>query len=502
MSTPTNTVQIEVNGRPVDAVPGETLLKTLRRVGIHVPTLCHYGELPPSGACRICVVEVEGQRSLVPSCAFPVAAGMKVKTHSDRAVEARRMIIELLLADHPDDCLFCERNGNCQLRELAESFGIRQRRFVGQKDTYSRDFSGESIVRDPEKCIKCGKCVRVCEEIQGVACIDFINRGSKTTVGTAFDEGLNVSSCVNCGQCVTACPTGALVGKSHIKRIISALRDPNLHVVVQHAPSVSIAIGEEFGFAAGNDVMGIMHAALRQMGFDRVFDTSFSADLTIMEEATELVNRVKTGGVLPMFTSCSPGWIKYVETFYPQNIPNLSSCKSPQAMLGTVIKTFYAEKNNLDPKKIFSVSVMPCTAKKFEASRPEMGRSGYQDVDAVLTTRELAQMIRRFDLDLRSLQPEPADSPFGIRSSAGKIFGVTGGVMEAAIRSAYYFLTGKELSDLKVEAVRGLDGIKEAHVDINGLNVGVAVVNGLGNAKRLLDQINSGEKTDIHFVEV
>ncbi|MDR1963896.1 MAG: [FeFe] hydrogenase, group A [Planctomycetaceae bacterium] len=502
MSTPPNTVKIEVNGRSVDAVPGETLLKTLRRVGIHVPTLCYYDGLPPSGACRICVVEVEGQRSLVPSCAFPVAAGMKVKTHSDRAVEARRMIIELLLADHPDDCLFCERNGNCQLRELAESFGIRRRRFVGQKSEFSRDFSGESIVRDPEKCIKCGKCVRVCEEVQGVACIDFINRGSKTTIGTAFDEGMNVSSCVNCGQCVTACPTGALVGKSHIKRIIAALRDPNLHVVVQHAPSVSIALGEEFGFAMGSDVMGMMHAALRQMGFDRVFDTSFSADLTIMEEATELVHRVKTGGVLPMFTSCSPGWIKYVETFYPQNIPNLSSCKSPQAMLGAVIKTYYAEKNNLDPKKIFSVSVMPCTAKKFEASRPEMGRSGYQDVDAVLTTRELAQMIRRFDLDLKGLQPEPADTPFGVRSSAGKIFGVTGGVMEAAIRSAYHFLTGEELSDLKVEAVRGLNGIKEAHVNINGLNVGVAVVNGLGNAKRLLDQINSGEKSDIHFVEV
>jgi iron-only hydrogenase group A len=293
-----------------------------------------------------------------------------------------------------------------------------------------------------------------------------------------------------------------LIGQSHIKRVIAALRDPDLHVVVQHAPSVSIALGEEFGFPAGSDVMGMMHAALRQMGFDRVFDTSFSADLTIMEEATELVNRVKTGGVLPMFTSCSPGWIKYVETFFPQNIPNLSTCKSPQAMLGAVIKTYYAEKNHLDPKKVFSVSVMPCTAKKFEASRPEMGRSGYQDVDAVLTTRELAQMIRRFDLDLRSLQPEEADTPFGVRSSAGKIFGVTGGVMEAAVRSAYHFLTGSELGELKVEAVRGLDGIKEAHVEINGLNVGVAVVNGLGNARRLLERINSGERQDIHFIEV
>ncbi len=496
------TVQIEVNGRPVEAVPGETILKTLRRIGIHVPTLCHYEGLTPAGACRICVVEVEGQRSLIPSCAFPVFEGMKVHTHSDRAIAARRMIVELLLADHPDDCLYCERNGRCQLQTLAEDFGIRRRRFAGQKDAYPRDCSGESIVRDPEKCIKCGKCVRVCEEIQGVACIDFINRGSKTTVGTAFDEGINVSSCVNCGQCVAACPTGALIGKSHVTRVMDALRNPELHVVIQHAPSVSISIGDDFGIPVAVDSMGIMHAAMRQIGFDKVFDTSFSADLTIMEEATELVSRVKNGGVLPMFTSCSPGWIKYVETFYPQNIPNLSSCKSPQGMLGAVIKTYYAEKAGLDPKKIFSVSVMPCTAKKFEASRPELGRDGYQDVDAVLTTRELAQMIRRFDLDIKSLQPEGADTPFGTRSTAGKIFGATGGVMEAAIRTAYFMLTGNELQNLNVEAVRGLDGVKEAHLDINGLNVGVAVVNGLGNAKALLNKINSGEKKDLHFIEV
>jgi len=496
-----NTVKIEINGRQIDAVQGEMLLHALRRTGIAVPTLCNFEGLTPTGACRVCVVEVEGQRSLVPSCAFPVSAGMKVKTQSDRVVDARRTIIELLLADHPDDCLFCERNGNCQLRELAESFGIRRRRFVGGRDNYPVDSSGESIVRDAEKCIKCGKCVLVCDEIQGVACIDFINRGSTTTVGTAFDEGMNVSSCINCGQCVTTCPTGALIAKSHVDRVVAALRDPSLHVVVQHAPSVSVALGEEFGIPAGTDVMGTMHAALRQMGFNAVFDTSFSADLTIMEEATELVHRVKTGGVLPLFSSCSPGWIKFVETFYPQNIPNLSSCKSPQAMLGAVIKTYYAEKLGLDPHKIYSVSVMPCTAKKFEASRPEMGRDGYQDVDAVLTTRELAQMIRRFNLDL-NLQPEPADSPFGIRSSAGKIFGTTGGVMEAAVRSAYYFLTGNELGDLKVEAVRGLAGIKEAHVNIANLKVGVAVVNGLGNARKLLEQINAGTRKDIHFVEV
>ena len=496
-----NTVQIEVNGRQVDAAQGEMLLSALRRAGTEVPTLCNYEGLAPAGACRVCVVEVEGQRSLVPSCAFPVTAGLKVKTQTDRVVDARRMIIELLLADHPDDCLFCERNGNCQLRELAESFGIRRRRFVGQRDTYPIDSSGESIVRNAEKCIKCGKCVRVCDEIQGVACIDFINRGSKTVVGTAFDEGMNVSSCVNCGQCVTCCPTGALVAKSHIERVMSALRDPDLHVVVQHAPAVSVALGEEFGFAAGTDVMGTMHAALRRMGFNAVFDTSFSADLTIMEEASELIHRVKTGGVLPMFTSCSPGWIKFIETFFPQNIPNLSTCKSPQQMLGAVIKSYYAEKKGLDPRKIYSVTVMPCTAKKFEASRVEMGREGYRDIDAVLTTRELAQIIRRFNLDL-NLRPEDADSPFGIRSSAGKIFGVTGGVMEAAVRSAYYFMTGSELGDLKVEAVRGLSGIKEAHINIAGIEIGVAVVNGLGSARKLLRQINAGTRKDIHFVEV
>ena len=496
-----HTVQIEVNGNQINAAQGEMLLHALRRAGIYVPTLCNYEGLTPAGACRVCVVEVEGQRSLVPACAFPVSAGMKVKTQTDRVIEARRTIVELLLADHPDDCLFCERNGNCQLRELAESFGIRKRRFFGQRDTYPVDSSGESIVRDAEKCIKCGKCVRVCDEIQGVACIDFINRGSKTTVGTAFNEGMNESSCVNCGQCVTCCPTGALVAKSHIDRVMSALRNPNLHVVVQHAPSVSVALGEEFGFATGTDVMGTMHAILRRMGFDAVFDTSYGADLTIMEEATEFVHRVKSGGVLPMFTSCSPGWVKFVETFYPQNIPNLSTCKSPQGMLGAIIKTYYAEKNNLDPQKIYSVAVMPCTAKKFEASRPALSRNGFQDIDAVLTTRELAQMIRRFNLDF-NVSPESADSPFGIRSSAGKIFGTTGGVMEAAIRSAYHFLTGNELGDLRVDAVRGLAGIKEAHLNIVGRKIGVAVVNGLGNARRLLDQINAGTRTDIHFVEV
>lgn len=495
-------INIEVNGQTVQAEPNEMLLAALRRAGIKIPTFCNIEGLVPSGSCRMCVVEVEGQRALVPSCAFPVFEGMKVKTHSERVIQARKTIVELLLADHPADCFYCERNGNCLLQEQAEELGVRSRRYAGQKSEHTIDRSSPSIVRDAEKCILCGRCVRVCEEIQTVACLDFIHRGSKTVVGTSFAEGMNISSCVNCGQCVAACPTGALIANSEVQKVIDALRNPELHVVVQHAPAVSVSIGEEFDIPVGTDAMGVMHAAMRKLGFAKVFDTSFSADLTIMEEGTELVNRIKTGGVLPMFTSCSPGWIKFVETFYPEFMPNLSSCKSPQQMLGAVIKTFYAEKNNLDPKKVFSVSIMPCTAKKFEAARPEMGRDGYKDVDAVLTTRELAQLIRMYGLDLKNLVPEAADSPFGERSSAGKLFGATGGVMEAAVRSAFFLLTGNELSELKIEAVRGIEGAKEAHLDINGLNVGVAVVHGLGNARKLLEQIKSGERKDIQFIEV
>jgi iron-only hydrogenase group A len=495
-------VTIEVNGRMIEAEQSEMLLTAIRRVGIHVPTLCHVEGLPPSGACRMCVVEVEGQGSLVPSCAFPVSEGMKVQTHSTRAVQARRTIIELLLADHPEDCFYCERNGNCQLQELAETHGIRSTRYRGEKSQHLRDSSSPAVVRDPAKCILCGKCVRVCDEIQKVGAIEFIGRGSTATVGTAFGEGLNISSCINCGQCITACPTGALIAQSHVQRVLDALNDPTKHVVVQHAPAVSVTLGEEFNLEPGVDVMGLMHAAMRRLKFDGVFDTSWAADLTIMEEASELVHRVKTGGVLPMMTSCSPGWIKFIESFYPDMLPHLSSCKSPAQMLGAVIKSYYAEKNGLEPKDIYSVSVMPCTAKKFEAARPEMGRNGVSDIDAVLTTREFAQLVRMRGLDLSSLEPEPADSPFGQRSTAGKIFGATGGVMEAAIRSAYFFLTGEELGTLKVEAVRGMEGIKEAKLDINGLEVGVAVCNGLGNARTLLDMIKRGEKTDLHFIEV
>lgn len=494
-------ITIEVNGRPVEAQPGEMLLAALRRAGIKVPTLCHIDGLTPSGACRMCVVEVEGQRGLVPSCAYPVSAGMKVQTHSQRAVQARKTIIELLLANHPDDCLYCVRNRNCELQGLAEELGVRQRRYAGEKSTYYLDTSSPSIVRDPAKCILCGKCVRICEEIQGVAAIDFIGRGSRAKVGTAFDEGLNVSGCINCGQCINVCPTGALSERSQIREVLEALRDPKKMVVVQHAPAVSVTLGEEFDMPAGADVIGTMTTALRHLGFDRVFDTGFTADLTIMEEGSELVQRLTKGGKLPMMTSCSPGWIKFVETYYPDFIDNLSTCKSPQQMMGAIIKSYFAEREKVDPANIYSVSIMPCTAKKFEAGRPEMGRGGVADVDAVLTTRELAELIRMHGLDLKDLPPDTADTPFGERTTAGKLFGATGGVMEAAIRSVHFLVTGKEMGNLTVEPVRGLEGVKEAQVQVDGLTVNVAVVSGLGNACKLLDQIRAGEK-QYHFIEV
>jgi NADH-quinone oxidoreductase subunit G/NADP-reducing hydrogenase subunit HndD len=490
---------ITVNGRDTEAQNGETILSALTREGIHVPTLCHVEGLTPTGACRLCVVEVNGR--LVPSCAYPVAEGMTIQTHTPRVMTARKTIVELLLANHPDDCLYCERSGSCQLQDLAEELGVRRRRFTGDRNRQNADISSPSIIRDPAKCILCGKCVRVCEEVQGVAAIDFIGRGSRSTVGTAFDEGLNVSTCINCGQCVVTCPTGALREQSHIERVTAALADPELTVVIQHAPSVSVTLAEEFGAKPGADVCGAMTAVLRRIGFDRVFDTSFAADLTILEEGSELVHRVQTGGPLPLLTSCSPGWVKFVEQFYPELIPNVSTCKSPQQMLGAVIKTFFAEREGLAPEKIFSVSVMPCTAKKFEADRPEHARDGVPDVDAVLTTRELARLIRERGLTLDGVEPEAADSPFGERSSAGKLFGATGGVAEAATRSAYYLLTGEELTDPVIRDLRGMKPIKETHVKVGELEVGVAVVSGLSAARRILDQVRAG-RSDLHMIEV
>jgi len=485
----------------VEAKPGEMLLGVLNRAGVRVPTLCHLEGLFPSGACRMCVVELAGRPTLAPSCATPVTEGMKVFTHTPRVLRARKTIVELLLANHPDDCLYCERSNDCELRGLAAELGIRQRRYAGGKRELKEDVASPAIVRDPAKCILCGKCVRVCEEFQGVSAIDFVGRGSQTRVETAFCEGINVSSCVNCGQCILVCPTGALREQSHIKEVMEALADPEKYVVVQHAPSVSVTLGEEFGVRQGADVAGAMTSALRKLGFDRVFDTGFTADLTIMEEASELAHRIRTGGPLPMMTSCSPGWIKFIEQFYPDLLPNVSTCKSPQQMMGAIIKSYFAEREGIDPARIFSVSIMPCTAKKFEASRPEMGDGHHQDIDAVLTTRELARIIKMRGLDLNTLLPDIADTPFGERSSAGKLFGTSGGVMEAAIRTAHFLLSGREMPNLKVEAVRGMDSVKEARVTIGDIEVGVAVVSGLANIRKILDQIRNG-RNDLHFIEV
>jgi len=478
------------------------VLAALRRAGVRIPTLCAMENLLPSGACRLCVVEVEGQRNLVPACAFPVTPGMKIKTHTPRAVKARKTIIELLLADHPDDCLYCARNNNCDLQRLAQEHGVRARRIHGEKIRRPLDASSPSLVRDPDKCVLCGRCVRVCEEVQAVSAIDFVGRGSKTHIGTAFDEGLNVSSCIHCGQCVHVCPTGALTEQSHVEDVIQAIAAGDKHVVVQHAPAVSVTIGEMFGLKSGADVAGVLTAALRRIGFAKVFDTSFAADLTVMEEASELAERLTKGGALPMMTSCSPGWVKFVEQFYPKLIPNLSTCKSPQQMMGAVIKAFYAKQAGIDPHKVFSVSIMPCTAKKFEVSRPEHSRDGVADVDAVLTTRELAQLIKMHGINLKELTPEGADTPFGERSSAGKLFGATGGVMEAALRTAHFLVTGKELdANFKPTAIRGLNGIKEAKVKVGDKELTVAVASGLKNARTVLDQMLSGER-HVDFLEV
>jgi len=494
-------VQLTINNIKVNAEEGMTILDAAKSVGIHVPTLCHMKGLTPTGACRICVVEVEGQRGLIPSCAYPVYEGMSVETNSPRVRRARKTIVELLVENHPQDCLVCVRNKNCELQDLSEQYGVREHRYIGETKSHAIDVSSASMERDPAKCILCGRCVRTCNEIQKVGAIDFTNRGFSSIVTTPYNKGLNVSDCILCGQCILVCPTAALREKSALKSVAYALQDKKKFVIAQVAPAVRATIGEEYNMPLGTNATGQLVTALRRLGFDKVFDTNFAADLTIMEEGTELVNRIKNNKTLPMFTSCCPGWVKYIEQNRPALLSHVSSCKSPHEMLGAVTKTYYAKKMGIDPKDMYVVSIMPCTVKKFESVRPELNEEHLQDVDSVLTTRELVRFFKMSGIDFNDLPEDKFDNPLGESTGAAVIFGTSGGVMEAALRTAYFVLTGKEVEKLEFEDIRGLSGVKETKVNANGTELRIAVVNGIGNVDPILDEIERGE-SKYDFIEV
>ncbi|MBO7738159.1 MAG: iron hydrogenase small subunit [Clostridia bacterium] len=496
-----NYVTITIDGIKVTVPENYTVLEAAREAQINIPTLCYLKDVQQIGACRLCLVEIKGARAYQAACVAPISDGMEIYTNTEKLRKARKINLELLLSTHNRECTSCVRSGNCELAALCKEYGVSDYPYDGAKNEYEVDDLSPSLVRDNSKCISCRRCIAACNDVQKIGAIGLSNRGIKTVVGSAFERSIVDAPCVYCGQCILACPVGALKEKDNTADVWEALNDPEKYVVVQPAPAVRATLGEEFGMPMGTSVTGKLATALRRLGFDKVFDTDFGADLTIMEEGTELIQRIQNGGVLPMITSCSPGWIKYCETFFPEFIPNLSSCKSPHEMEGALIKSYFAEKEGIDPKNIYVVSVMPCTSKKYEAARPELSRDGMKDVDAVITVRELARMIKTASIDFVRLPDSDFDSVMGESTGASVIFGTTGGVMEAALRTVYEVVTGKELADVNFEAVRGTEGIKEAEVDLGGKVVKVAVAHGTANAKALLESIKRGEK-QYDFIEI
>ncbi|MGN0580216.1 MAG: NADH-dependent [FeFe] hydrogenase, group A6 [Ruminococcus sp.] len=493
---------VKVNGVEVSVPAGSTVLEAAHIAGIEIPTLCYMKEINEIGACRICVTEVNEGRGfrLVAACVYPCSNNMEILTSSPKVIESRKKTLELILSTHDRKCLSCVRSGNCELQKLCKDYGIEDAsKYDGVKNEYEIDDSAAHMYRDNNKCILCRRCVAVCSKVQGIGVIGANERGFKTFIGSAFDMGLGETSCVSCGQCIAVCPVGAIAEKDYTKPVLEAIANPDKHVLVQTAPAVRAALGECFGMPIGTNVEGKMAAALRRLGFDKVFDTDFGADLTIMEEAHEFIDRVQNGGVLPMITSCSPGWIKFCEHYFPEMTENLSSCKSPQQMFGATAKTYYAQKMGIDPKDIVMVSIMPCTAKKFEIGRDDQSAAGVPDVDYALTTRELGRMIERAGINFTSLPDEKFDEPLGISTGAAVIFGATGGVMEAALRTAVHTLTGEDVVDFP--EVRGTEGIKEATYKVGDLDVKVAVASGLANARELLNKVKNGE-ADYHFIEI
>lgn len=499
---------MKINGIPVEIEAGSNILAAAKKVNINIPTLCYHPDLPAWAACGLCVVKQEHSPKLLRSCATPVQENLSIITHDAELYQIRKTVLELILSTHPNSCLTCGRNGTCELQRFAAEFGIREQPFEMRLVDLPKDTSTTSIVIDPTKCIKCGRCVQVCQQLQGVYALEFIGRGDRTVISPAANLPLNDSPCIKCGQCSAHCPVGAIYEKDETRELVRAISDPDKHVVVQIAPAVRAALGEAFNLPAGTITTGKIYAALRRLGVDKVFDTNFSADLTIMEEATEFVLRLTMKDkAIPQITSCCPAWTDYMEKYYPDMIPNFSTAKSPMMMQGAITKTYYAEKAGVDPAKIYSVAIMPCTAKKFEISRDEnMYASGYADVDLVLTTREFARLIKASGIDFTQLSDESADSPIGMYSGAGTIFGNTGGVMEAALRTAYHVITHEELPDVTISAVRGMEGIRTGEVNIKGNTIKVAVAHGMANVRTILEAVREarekGEEPPYHFIEV